>query len=114
MDYKHDEFLEILSEVQSCNEDEFIPLFEKMIEHTREHFNAEEEIMRTYDFYDRRDHFLEHENLLNEMEYFYTKSIKIPNFGRSYVNEYAYEKFKRHILNIDSQLAMFLKNNSIA
>lgn len=34
-------------------------------------------------------------------------------FGRSYINDYTYEKFKRHVTNIDSQLAMFIKQNEI-
>lgn len=88
-------------------------LFSQMIEHTKSHFKTEEEIMKKYDFYDKDEHFNEHNNLLSEMIYFYEKARKMPLFGKSYINEYAYDKFKRHILNIDSQLAMFIKENNI-
>lgn len=112
IDTKHDEFLTILSKIRSCTSNEFLELFEEMITHTKEHFAYEEEIMNQKDFYAKEEHFEEHKNLLGEMEYFYEKAKKMPLFGKSYINEYAYEKFKRHILNIDSQLAMFLKENN--
>jgi hemerythrin len=86
-----------------------MPLFEEMIEHTKEHFAYEENLMNELNFYAKGEHFDEHANLLGEMQYFYEKAKKIPAFGKSYINDYAYDKFKRHIINIDSQLAMFLK-----
>lgn len=113
MDKKHDEFLEILSQIRSCNKQEFLPLFATMIEHTCEHFAFEEEIMNKHHFYAKQEHLDEHKNLLSEMNYFYEKAKKFPAFGASYINDYAYDKFKRHIINIDSQLAMFLKKKKI-
>jgi len=110
MDKTHREFLEILSKIQSSTGSEFVSLFEDMINHTKEHFAFEEDMMIKYNFYARQEHLDEHENLLGEMNYFYEKSKKSPIFGKSYINDYAYEKFKRHIINIDSQLAMFLKD----
>lgn len=114
MDATHDEFLGILSKMTSCSDADFMPLFEEMIEHTKEHFAYEEDIMSKYDFYDKKEHFDEHINLLGEMEYFYDKAKKIRQFGKSYINDYAYEKFKRHVVNIDSQLAMFIKDKNIS
>jgi hemerythrin-like metal-binding protein len=113
MDEKHDEFLNLLAKIKISQNSEFIPLFEEMIEHTKEHFAFEEEIMNKHNFYGIQEHLDEHANLLGEMEYFYNKAKKLPPFGKSYINDYAYDKFKRHIINIDSQLAMFLKDNKI-
>ena len=113
MDKMHDAFLDILSQIQSCDETVFLHYFEEMITHTKEHFAFEEMIMREHNFYGRQEHLDEHANLLNEMIYFYEKAQKFPAFGKSYINDYAYEKFKRHIINIDSQLAMFLKEQNI-
>jgi len=113
MDEKHEEFLELLKKIQSCPKEEFMPLFAQMIEHTKEHFAFEEEIMNTNAFYAKGEHFDEHKNLLGEMEYFYEKAKKLPMFGKSYINEYAFDKFKRHVINIDSQLAMFVKDKNI-
>jgi len=109
IDTKHDEFITILSKIKTCKSKDFLPLFLDMIEHTKKHFSMEEEIMNTTNFYDKKEHFDEHETMLNEMLYFYEKAKKMPLFGKSYINDYAYEKFKRHVLNVDSQLTMFLK-----
>ena len=113
MDKIHDEFLHLLLQLQSCNSQDFLPIFEEMIEHTKDHFAFEEEMMSKYDFYGKLEHLDEHANLLNEMQYFYEKSQKVPAFGKSYINDYAYDKFKRHVINIDSQLAMFLKEQKL-
>ena len=113
MDKNHDEYLELLSSIKSCKDDEFMPMFEKMIEHTKEHFKFEEDLMDKYSFASKQEHLDEHANMIGEMEYFYEKSKRIRAFGKSYIDDYAYEKFKRHILNIDSQLAMFLKDKDI-
>ena len=113
IDEKHDEFLEILAKIKSSNKTEFLPLFKEMIEHTKEHFTFEEELMDKYNFYAKGEHVEEHKNLLNEMEYFYEKAQKMPLFGQSYIDDYAYEKFKRHIINIDSQFAMFLREKNL-
>ena len=113
MDAKHDEFLELLEKIQNASKDQFLPLFHEIIEHTKEHFAYEEVLMHKYEFYAKQEHIDEHTSLLAEMNYFYEKAQKMAMFGRSYIDEYAYEKFKRHILNIDSQLAMFFKENRI-
>lgn len=112
MDKTHSEFLVLLAKINACNDQEFLTLFDEMITHTKEHFAYEESIMRKQHFYGIQEHIDEHANLLGEMQYFYKKAQKIPAFGKSYINDYAYEKFKRHIINIDSQLAMFLKEQN--
>jgi hemerythrin len=114
MDTMHDEFLELLLSIQNTHDNVlFMKLYEVMIEHTVEHFKTEETIMNEHNFYDKKEHFDEHANLLGEMKYFYEKAQKHPMFGKSYINEYAFEKFRRHIVNIDSQLAMFLKEKNL-
>jgi hemerythrin-like metal-binding protein len=113
IDAKHHEFLELLSKIQNTNNENFLNLFKEMIEHTKEHFAYEEELMKKHSFYGDHEHITEHKNLLEEMEFFYAKSQKMIIFGKSYINEYAYDKFRRHIINIDSQLAMFLKEKEI-
>lgn len=113
MDTIHHEYLALLEEIKTCKSNEFMTLFEHMLEHTKDHFKVEEEIMQVHDFYDKQEHINEHIALLEEMQYFYDKSKKIPSFGKSYINQYAYDKFKHHVLSIDSKLAMFIKQNNI-
>lgn len=109
MDEKHTEFLELLAKIQKAPKEQFLPLFEELIQHTKEHFEFEEKMMDEHGFYDKAEHLSEHKNLLGEMQYFFEKAKKSTMFGKSYINDYAYEKFKRHVINIDSQLASFLK-----
>lgn len=109
MDKTHEEFMDLLQEIKQSEETEFLSLFEKLIKHTKEHFAFEESIMREKSYYALQEHLDEHANLLGEMEYFYEKSKKLLPFGYSYIYDYAEEKFNRHIINIDAQLVMFLK-----
>ena len=110
MDRTHDDFLILLGNAKAADGKQFLEAFSLLIEHTEAHFSMEEEIMRSHAFYGMQEHADEHLNLLNEMRYFYDKARKLPAFGRSYIDDYAFEKFRRHIINIDSQLAMFLKS----
>lgn len=112
MDKVHDEFLNLLTLLQSCEAKEFLELFEELIEHTKDHFALEEDLMKDFNFYGKEEHMQEHSMLLDEMEYFYKKAEKMLPFGQSYINDYAYDKFKRHVMNIDSQFAMYLKEEN--
>jgi hemerythrin len=114
LDETHDEFLQLLETVKSAQGSAFTEGFAALIEHTEAHFAMEEALMHDKAFYGMQEHQGEHETLLCEMRYFFEKAKKIPAFGRSYIDDYAFDKFKRHIINIDSQLAMFLKSQTEA
>ena len=114
MDDIHAEFRTLLDRAKAADAPHFLEAFAALIEHTEAHFAMEEELMRSRGFYGRQEHTDEHETLLNEMRYFYEKAQKLPPFGRSYINDYAFEKFRRHVINIDSQLAAFLKSGTEA
>ncbi|EHP28722.1 hemerythrin-like metal-binding protein [Sulfurimonas gotlandica GD1] len=114
MDDTHSEFLELLAKIKVCEDADFLPLFKKIIEHTRGHFSLEEGIMEKYNFNEAQVHIDEHKRLLGEMEYFYTNALKLPVFGESYIKYYAYDKFKDHIVTLDTQLATYLKDNNIS
>lgn len=111
MNKTHEKFMDLLQEIRRSEKTEFLPMFEEIIEHTKEHFAFEEALMREKNYYGLQEHLDEHANLLAEMEYFYERSNKLLSFGYSYIYGYAEEKFARHITNIDSQLSMFLKEN---
>jgi len=114
MDETHAQFLQQLEAVKKMNGEPFLEGFSALIGHTETHFAMEEELMRCHGFYGMQEHLDEHTTLLNEMRYFFARAQKLPAFGRSYIDDYAYEKFRRHIINIDSQLAMFLKTAETA
>ena len=112
MDETHAEFLSLLETVKQCAKSDFLSAFEALLAHTEAHFAKEEAMMRAHDYYGLQEHESEHETLLSEMRYFFEKAKKLPPMGRSYIDDYAYEKFHRHVINIDSQLAMFLKSEA--
>jgi len=112
MDETHDEFIQLLSTAQTAKGADFLTAFEALLHHTEVHFAMEEALMREHGFYGMQEHFDEHQTLLEEMRYFYQKAQKAAAFGRAYIDQYAFDKFHRHVINIDSQLAMFLKTNT--
>jgi hemerythrin len=114
LDGTHDEFLVLLDAAKAAQGSRLLACFAALIEHTEAHFEMEEALMREHAFYGMQEHLDEHENLLNEMRHFFDRAQKLPPFGRAYIDDYAYEKFRRHIINIDSQLAMFLKSKTEA
>jgi hemerythrin-like metal-binding protein len=109
MDTVHEAFITLLEALQRSDDADFIANFHALLEHTCEHFANEEALMRELEYYGLHEHAAEHQTLLDEMRYFFEKAKKFPPMGRSYINDYAFEKFRRHIINIDSQLAMFVK-----
>jgi hemerythrin-like metal-binding protein len=110
IDKMHDEFLILLDEAKASKD--YVTSLEKLIEHTKGHFEYEELLMSEKNYYGMSEHKEEHKKLLGEMEYFCEKAKKgFKPFAKAYINEYAFDKFKTHIMNIDSQLAMFLKQN---
>lgn len=114
MDKKHDDFLELLSSIKASPKGDFLAIFHEIILQTEEHFSFEERLMREYEYQGLQEHLQEHHNLLSEMKHFYERSKKMLLFGETYINEYAYEKFKWHVTHIDSQLAMFLKEKGLS
>jgi len=110
MDAIHAEFLTLLEDAKHSRGNDFLSAFEALLAHTETHFAREEALMRAHRYYGLQEHESEHETLLSEMRYFFEKAKKLPPMGRSYIDDYAFEKFHRHVINIDSQLAMFLKS----
>jgi len=108
MDETHAASLRLLDHVKNAQGNAFLEAFSVWIEHTEAHFAMEEALMRSHAFYGLQEHCDEHRKLLEEMRYFFEKASRRTAFGRAYIDEYAFEKFRRHVINIDAQLAMFL------
>lgn len=114
LDHKHNEFLELLNAMKVANKSQFFILFEAMIAQTKEHFYLEESLMKAHNFDAFEQHREAHQDILKEMLFFYEKGKKLPSFGRSYINEYAFDKFKQHTITVDSQFAHYLKTQDLA
>ena len=107
IDDRHEEFWHLLELLKNEKNDEvFVIIFARMIEHTKEHFDAEEADMLTIDSSNLHEHQSEHKKALEEMDYFYTKATRgLMPFARNYVNDRAENWFRQHLLNMDSDLA---------
>ena len=113
IDSRHTEFWDLYLALKASGKDDFIDLFESIIEHTKTHFAEEEADMGTIVYASRREHEQEHEKALEEMNYFLEKAKgnKIM-FARAYVNERLESWFRQHLLNMDSDLARAMNLNS--
>lgn len=105
MDKEHEEFIEVFTKIHDDPKDQFMELFEQMIAVTKSHFAHEEELMEGVEFELRFEHIENHNQLLEEMESFYNSAKTMPPMGTSYINSYAYDKFRRHLMIYDTLLA---------
>lgn len=108
LDEHHTEFYTLLD---SFNPNAFEASFMRLLEHTRTHFAHEESLMKEHRFQGYFEHHEEHVKILSEMEYFLTLAQNGRYvFAKNYIAHGIQERFENHIRNIDSQLALFLKN----
>lgn len=110
IDEAHEEFLQILEQLQSkLAEGIDADLFKEWIEKTKEHFALEEKLMMKHLYSERETHTGDHEQLIDEMESFFTMINTMPPMARSFIESYAYDKFRRHTMFYDNDLAKFLR-----
>ncbi|MES9965663.1 MAG: hemerythrin family protein [Sedimenticola sp.] len=111
MDETHLEFIELVNKLGSVHRDEFRILFKDLVEHTKAHFNTENELMHESGFPAIREHIGEHERILgdlNRMEMrVYLGNTLIP---RAYVKNSLPSWFELHAQTMDSALAAHLKS----
>lgn len=110
MDHYHEEFDALLA---AFNINDFARSFERLINQTVEHFTHEEALMKEHHFQGYSEHKEEHQKILNELAYFYemTQNGRMV-FAKNYIQHGIRERFDLHIGNIDSQLALFLKQHN--
>jgi len=114
IDTAHEEFLQTLEKLDSKLKEEGIDagLFRDWIEKTKEHFAMEEKLMMKHLYSERETHTGDHEQLIDEMESFFAMINTMPPMARSFVESYAYDKFRRHTMFYDLDLAKFLRTLS--
>ena len=109
MDSAHEEFLELLAELQKMEGGINTGLFREWITKTKQHFADEEKLMMKHLYSERETHTGDHEQLIDEMESFYTMITTMPPMAHSFIESYAYDKFRRHTMFYDLDLAKFLR-----
>lgn len=111
MDKTHLEFIALVNLLHQADKAEFIQLFQKLIEHTEAHFNAEKELMEDSAFPAIREHNDEHARVIGEMYRFGRMLEKgSTQMARAYVRERLPDWFNLHAATMDSALAAHLKH----
>lgn len=110
MDATHREFIDFVNRLDQADKTGFMELFPLLVEHTRAHFDAENESMRQSAFPAIAEHQAEHQRVLGELDRFAEKvrqgSIQ---FARAWVRDRLPDWFNLHAATMDSALAAHLK-----
>jgi hemerythrin len=110
MDDTHIEFVDLVNRLMLASNNEFSPLYDTLIEHTREHFEYEDRLMVETKFPATAEHRDEHQRVLGELALF-NKRVRsgLVAFGRNYVRGRLTEWFMLHAATMDSALAAHVK-----
>ncbi|MDD2698265.1 MAG: hemerythrin family protein [Arcobacteraceae bacterium] len=114
MDTLHKEFLDIYNAVNTNDKQDYRAKLITLLEHSKNHFSIEENLMDKFSYKTSKEHKEEHAKVLNEMEYFIKLSSN--NFGLNMLQSYYKEKlpywFDLHLISMDSDLAHHLKGQT--
>ena len=111
MDDTHREFAVLVNRLGEADKDDFIKLFDELVSHTEAHFEAENALMREYDFPAIREHMGEHERVLGELHRIAKKvAAGSTQLARAYVREHLPGWFNQHAATMDSALAAWMKH----
>lgn len=109
MDATHREFVDLADALLLASDDEFLVLFARLVEHTRQHFEHEGRLMKQCRFPAIGEHNSEHLRVLGELAHF-GRSVAA---GRlSMARDYARNLpgwFATHLATMDAALAACLK-----
>jgi hemerythrin-like metal-binding protein len=110
MDATHREFITQVAALIAASNTEFPALFQSLVAHTREHFMAEGQLMRTSKYKGLPEHEGEHHRVLGELQQL-NRTLKRGHLPlvRAYVKEGLPEWFDTHLAMMDGALVMHLK-----
>ncbi|MES9909064.1 MAG: hemerythrin domain-containing protein [Candidatus Thiodiazotropha sp.] len=114
MDETHQEFIELVNKSAKADKEQFILIFEQLVEHTKAHFSAENRLMEETGFHAILEHKNEHLRVLGELNRIGQKvaagSILM---GRAYVKEQLPGWFDLHAITMDSALAAHIRSSRV-
>jgi hemerythrin len=115
MDDTHIEFVDLTNRIMQAPNDEFAQLYDRLIEHTHEHFEYEDRLMVQTKFPATAEHRDEHQRVLGELALF-NKRVRsgLVAFGRNYIRGRMAEWFMLHAATMDSALAAHIKARQAA
>lgn len=114
MDNTHREFIAQVAALIASGNDEFPALFQALVNHTREHFTAEGQLMRASKYKGLPEHESEHHRVLGELQQL-NRTLKRGHLPlvRAYVKEGLPEWFDTHLAMMDAALVMHLKKQAL-
>ncbi len=111
IDQDHAEFIHLLDQLNSAGNAEFPALFQTLYQHTEQHFERENQLMKQWAFPAQNEHIGEHLRVLGEIKQFKTRVDKgLIAFGRAFVKERLPAWFQLHIATMDSALAAHINH----
>jgi hemerythrin len=114
IDNDHDEFINLLNTLDSAANVDFPALFQQLYEHTEQHFDRENQLMKQFAYPGEIEHKGEHQRVLGEFKQFKTRVDKgMIAFGRSFVRERLPQWFGLHVTTMDTALAAHINTHSL-
>ncbi|MDD5413010.1 MAG: hemerythrin domain-containing protein [Methylobacter sp.] len=105
IDNDHDEFINLLNELDSAGNANFPVLFKQLYEQTEQHFERENQLMKQFSYPGETEHKGEHQRVLGEFKQFKSRVDKgLIAFGRSFVKDRLPQWFGLHVTTMDSAL----------
>ena len=115
IDSDHLEFLELVTQLMASPDTEFPTLFNRLLEHTEEHFDRENKLMDSYQYPAIGEHRGEHHRVLGEYRQFKTRVDRgLVPFGRAFIKDRLLPWFELHITTMDSALVVHIKKKDSA
>jgi len=106
IDNDHDEFVSLLNRLDAADNANFPALFKQLHEHTEQHFDRENQLMKQFSFPGEIEHKSEHQRVLGEFKQFKSRVDKgLIAFGRSFVKDRLPQWFGLHVTAMDTALA---------
>ncbi len=107
----HREFVDQVNRLAQADDKDLPALFEGLIQHTRVHFDTEQQLMEASRFPGIGKHWSEHQRVLTEMVE-YGQRIAAGSLGpvRAYLRQGLPDWFEEHVFNMDRILAIHLRH----
>jgi hemerythrin-like metal-binding protein len=105
IDQDHQEFLDLLNQLETAADAEFPTLYQQLYEHTEQHFERENQLMQQLAYPATTEHKAEHQRVLGEFKQFKSRIDRgLIVFGRLFVTDRLPLWFKLHIATMDYAL----------
>ncbi|NEV63464.1 bacteriohemerythrin [Thiorhodococcus minor] len=113
MDRVHGEFIALVNAMAEADQAGFLELFARLVEHTKAHFDGEEQQMTETRCPALQEHRADHQRVLGDLWAIGQRSTPVQvAMGRAYVREQLPTWFAVHAATMDSALAAHLKAKS--